>query len=836
MAFKAFTLEQVYEKLAASKERDKSSIQCVECYDRNVYIGTKDATVQHLFLTLGAHGDQSKTREGRARKLGSSSSVTQLRAVPLFNHLLVLWDRCVTALNMFSLEPVPALKKIQHVSLFELCDSSLAAQAACVEMVTSSSRRKVIRIHAVGVDRWEVVKEVPLLQDPVALAVDGTSLCIATSNRYLLCDIQTGSTEELFPHQHSRQHAIVTSVGRGEFLLNGPGFLGMFVMKTGICQRPPLQWPQEVLAAGVCFPYILTLQPQMLSVYSMLDQQHKQTVSLSGAKGLISTSDGALVFTERDVFCLSLVPFEEQIQALVGHEKVEEALLLLDGVQSHRPLESYKELQKAITCLAGFAHFYREDFSEARDLFIKGELDPREIIRLYPGMQLCLGEDFQSHLDQVNKGRDLQVLWQDDRNTFHHYLAFLGDFLRAVRSTEQGLKCSKEVDGALLRLYVELGDTENLLQLVDSPNECSLDQCVPVLEQHNRFFALGFLYESHGLQNDALKTWVKITDGFHKDSSCSDVYGHIVRTLSQLEDKDTVWAFADWTLQRNQEIGVQIFTKRPPDDQFETQNILTFLEKYPLALLSYLEFLIHDLNSEEERYHNRLAVAYVNQTLQEEEETKSDARETRGKLQQMLWDSEFYDISTVYDRVKSTTLHPEKAILLGRAGEHSTALQLLVHEEKDLQAAEVFCCRAAQGQGSHFRQVLLLNLLQIYLSSEALTGAAVDLLNSHPQLFALEKVIQLLPESWSVQLVSPFIVGSLRKTFHQRQMARVQKALAQAELLRHKVMWMQASQTKFRVGKEQKCSVCQRNLVGPQFVRNLQGELMHTSCTGYSAS
>ncbi|XP_051812996.1 transforming growth factor-beta receptor-associated protein 1 isoform X1 [Acanthochromis polyacanthus] len=898
MAFKAFTLEQVFEKLAASKERDKSSIQCVECYDRNVYIGTKDATVQHLFLTLGTHGDQSKTREGRARKLGSSSSVTQLRAVPLFNHLLVLWDRCVTALNMFSLEPVPALKKIQHVSLFELCESSLAAQAACVEMVTSSSRRKVIRIHAVGVDRWEVVKEVPLLQDPVALAVDGTSLCIATSDRYLLCDIQTGSTEELFPHQHSRQHAIVTSVGRGEFLLNGPGFLGMFVMKTGICQRPPLQWPQEVLAAGVCFPYILTLQPQMLSVYSMLDQQHKQTVSLSGAKGLISTSgkpgnidssthagrsytssltncvfcvlfkktspclfqfvliqsiilaptntlqtknksllqDGALVFTERDVFCLSLVPFEEQIQALVGHEKVEEALLLLDGVQSHRPLESYKELQKAITCLAGFAHFYREDFSEARDLFIKGELDPREIIRLYPGMQLCLGEDFQSHLDQVNKGRDLQVLWQDDRNTFHHYLAFLGDFLRAVRGTEQGLKCSKEVDGALLRLYVELGDTENLLQLVDSPNECSLDQCVPVLEQHNRFFALGFLYESHGLQNDALKTWVKITDGFHKDSSCSDVYGHIVRTLSQLEDKDTVWAFADWTLQRNQEIGVQIFTKRPPDDQFETQNILTFLEKYPLALLSYLEFLIHDLNSEEERYHNRLAVAYVNQTLQEEEETKSDARETRGKLQQMLWDSEFYDISTVYDRVKSTTLHPEKAILLGRAGEHSTALQLLVHEEKDLQAAEVFCCRAAQGRGTHFRQVLLLNLLQIYLSSEALTGAAVDLLNSHPQLFALEKVIQLLPESWSVQLVSPFIVGSLRKTFHQRQMARVQKALAQAELLRHKVMWMQASQTKFRVGKEQKCSVCQRNLVGPQFVRNLQGELMHTSCTGYSAS
>lgn len=304
-----------------------------------------------------------------------------------------------------------------------------------------------------------------------------------------------------------------------------------------------------------------------------------------------------LVFTERDIFSLRLVPFEEQIQTLVKHERVEEALLLLDGVQDRRPLDSYKELQKTITCLAGFSHFYQQGFYEARDLFIKGELDPREIIRLYPDMQSCLSEDFKSQLDQGNKGWDLQVLWQEDKNTFHHYLGFLGDFLRAVREIEQGLKCIKEVDCALLRLYVELGDTENLQQLVAFPNECSLDHCVPVLEQHNRFFALGSLYQSHGNDTDAIKTWVKIADGDHKDPSCSDVYGHIVCTLSHLRDRDAVWEFADWTLQRNQEVGVQIFSRRPPDDPIETQDVLALLEKYPLAMLLYLEFLIHGLNS-----------------------------------------------------------------------------------------------------------------------------------------------------------------------------------------------------------------------------------------------
>ncbi|KAK5886518.1 hypothetical protein CesoFtcFv8_017546 [Champsocephalus esox] len=836
MAFRAFKQTHVFEKPSAPKEKDKSSIQCIACCDPHVYIGTKDATVQHLILSSSTDlgSGQSKTREGRARKLGSSNQVTQLRVVPLYNHLLVLWDRSITALNMFSLEPVPGLKKIPHVSLFEVCDSMPSAQAQCVEMVTSSSRRKLIRIHVVGVDRWDVVKEVPLLYDPRALAMDGTSVCVATSDRYLLCDIRTGSSQELFPHNHSRQCVFVTSVGRGEFLLNGPESLGMFVMKTGICQRPPLQWPQEVLAAGVCFPYILTIQPQVLSVYSMVDQQRKQTVSLTGAKGLLSTSDGVLVFTERDIFSLRLVPIEEQIQALVRHERIEEALLLLDGVQGYCPLDSYKELLKAITCLAGFVHFYQEGFSEAKDLFITGELDPREIIHLYPDMQSCLREDFQSQLDQPNKGRDLQVLWQGDRSTFHHYLAFLGDFLRAVKGTELGLRCSKEVDCALLRLYVELGDSENLQQLVALANECRLDQCVPVLEQHNRLFALGSLYQSHGNLIDAIKTWVKIADGFHKDPSCSDVYGHIVRTLSQLQDKDVVWTFSDWTLQKNQEIGVQIFIKCPPDDRFKTQDVLALLEKYPLAMLLYLEFLIYDLNSEESRHHNRLALAYVTEMLQEEEE--ADLRKTREKLQQLLWESKFYDVSTVYETVKSANLHMEEAILLGSAGEHSQALKVLVHQEGDFQAAEAFCCRAAQGRDPQLRQTLLLTLLQIYLSSEDLTSAAVDLLNHNPLVFAAEQILQLLPDSWSVQLVSQFLVGSLRETFHQRRMSRVQKALGQAELMRHKVIWMQASKTTFRLDKGQKCKVCQRDLAEPQFVCNLHGDLMHTNCTDFTSS
>lgn len=47
---------------------------------------------------------------------------------------------------------------------------------------------------------------------------------------------------------------------------------------------------------------------------------------------------------------------------------------------------------------------------------------------------------------------------------------------------------------------------------------------------------------------------MKIVDGLDEDPSCSDVYGHIIVTLSELKDKGTVWKCADWTLQKNPEV------------------------------------------------------------------------------------------------------------------------------------------------------------------------------------------------------------------------------------------------------------------------------------------
>lgn len=57
-----------------------------------------------------------------------------------------------------------------------------------------------------------------------------------------------------------------------------PVFPGMFATVAGISQRAPVRWSENVIGAAVCFPYVVALDDEFITVHSMLDQQQKQTL------------------------------------------------------------------------------------------------------------------------------------------------------------------------------------------------------------------------------------------------------------------------------------------------------------------------------------------------------------------------------------------------------------------------------------------------------------------------------------------------------------------------------------------------------------------------------
>lgn len=52
----------------------------------------------------------------------------------------------------------------------------------------------------------------------------------------------------------------------------------MFATVAGISQRAPVHWSENVIGAAVCFPYVIALDDEFITVHSMLDQQQKQTL------------------------------------------------------------------------------------------------------------------------------------------------------------------------------------------------------------------------------------------------------------------------------------------------------------------------------------------------------------------------------------------------------------------------------------------------------------------------------------------------------------------------------------------------------------------------------
>ncbi|KAG5857316.1 hypothetical protein ANANG_G00018160 [Anguilla anguilla] len=837
MSLKAFTPTLILEKPTTGKERDKSSIQCLEACGRNLYIGGKDSLVQHFVLLdeggSGTEGKGAGIREARRRQLGSRSPVSQLGAVPFLNHLLALSDGSLVALNMFSLEPLPGLRKIRSVSFFRLRWAAASSRPdLVVQLFTASARKRAVSVHSVSVDRWECLREVALPQEPLGLAVDGSCLCVAASDRYFLHDCEGGATIDLFPHDLPKQGIIVDAIGKGEFLLHSPGSLGMFVTSTGVSHRPPIQWLEGVLGAVVHFPYVLTLSSEALHIYSMLDQRLKQTIPQNRAKGLLSTPERVYVFSEREVHSLSPVAMEEQIKALVASERVDEALDFVQGVQSLLSKDTYEVLHRNLTCTVGFVKFYEESFSEAKNLFIKGNLDPREIITLYPEQRL-LCEDFISQHTPVFNAKDLRAL-KEDRATFERYQSFLTNFLREVRWADQSRDCRQDVDGALLKLYVEGESDADLVELLSSANDCVLSTCVPYLAHHKRFYALGLLHQSHGQDDNAIQTWVDIVDGNAPDAVSSVAYEQVVNSLSRQKRGQLIWKFADWALQKSQEVGVQIFTRREEDqDPLEEEEVLSFLKKYPLALVLYLEHLIFTLKSKKERHHTLLAMTYITQVLEVTEKGDGSDRtsnSTRDKLQQFLWKSTLYSTVALQEQIQGTSLHLERAILHGVAGEHRKALQLLVHWEKDLRAAEDYCRTVTSNQPKEFGNSLYHALLDIYLDSPQLATNAADLLNHNAEAFDPVAVLRVLPEAWSMPMVSRFLSEAVRGLVHRRKMGGVERNLAKVEHFRHRCTRTTLTQGMIRVERGQVCQRCGRYLNEPEFMRSLKGELIHTHC------
>lgn len=622
----------------------------------------------------------------------------------------------------------------------------------------------------------------------------------------------------------------------------------MFANAEGVSQRAPVNWSESVIGAAVSFPYVVALDESFITIHSMLDQQLKQTLSFRDGHILQDFEGKVILASTKAVYVLVPLPLERQIQDLLASHRVEEALILTEGAQQNIPKDKFQILHKRILQQAGFIQFGQLQFLEAKEHFRKGQLDVRELISLYP-LLLPASSSFTRCHPPLHEFADLNHLAQGDQEKVLRCKKFLISYLGEVRSTEVANGCREDVDTALLKLYAEQ-DHDSLLDLLASDNACLLADSVPWLEKYHKYFALGLLYHYNSQDSAALQLWIRVVDGDLQDSTRSGLYEYIVDFLCSCSNPDLVWKHADWALAKDPTIGVHIFTKRPVSKdvtELNPEEAITYLGKHSQALLLFLEHLVLERKIKKEKFHTHLAVLYLERVLSLLSEAPADEERlsrARQRLQALLRESNLYRAQFLLGKMENCEqLLLERATLHGKLEENDKALHILVHKLKDFSSAEAFCVWASSCRDSAYQQQLFHLLLEVYLdrslpgkSQAAAAGggelemAAVDLLNRHGEVFDAVRVLHMLPEGWSLQLLRPFLGRAVRTSMHAGRTAQIAVGLAQSENLQLLHDRLKDRKKPIFVSEKKGCHLCHNTFSEPDVVCLPGGAPVHTHC------
>ncbi|KAH7389919.1 hypothetical protein BKA66DRAFT_526746 [Pyrenochaeta sp. MPI-SDFR-AT-0127] len=382
-----------------------------------------------------------------------------------------------------------------------------------------------------------------------------------------------------------------------------------------------------------------------------------------------------------------------------------------------------------------------------------------------------------------------------------------------------------------------------LNELVDKEVEC-FDRAVELLEQFKRLFLLSRLYQSNckasAKAGKVLATWRRIVEG-EEDKGGELVDGeHKVREyLARIRDQSLVEEYGAWLANRNPKLGVQIFADDHSRVKFDpTRAVALLREKAPGAVKEYLEYLV--FGKKHTQYVNELITFYLS-TVITELETNPESRNTlaqtydtyrileppkptyhsfitdnavpaewwqaRLRLLQLLGDNRpatsSYDVKTILDRLQpyEQELVPEMIILNGRQERHQEALKLLTHGLGDFNTAISYCL---YGYSSIFRPITpnslpvpqselpsraeqsrLFNfLLHEFLRIDDLSQRVErtgELLERFAAWFDIADVLAVLPDEWSVDIFSGYLINSLRRLVRDKAESGIVRALSDAQ-------------------------------------------------------
>ncbi|KAG7163431.1 Vam6/Vps39-like protein-like [Homarus americanus] len=493
------------------------------------------------------------------------------------------------------------------------------------------------------------------------------------------------------------------------------------------------------------------------------------------------------------VWCLHSIPINQQIPQLLGEKQFGLALKLVDVWDEDEDAKT--QMQKHIQHLQAIHLFCSKSYPDAMKLFFTLNTDLPFVIGMYPDM---VPEEYRSRLRYpypipALSGADLEQALQA-------LIHFLLEMRHQLCSSDSEARTEDTNDSLV----------QPLLRMRDS--RVSVVEGERVLRHSHKYPELVLLLQTRGLHQRALQLLIR-----HAKRPDSPLCGHqhTVNYLQHLGPQhiDLIFEYGGWVLKSHPEDGLKIFI----GDKSTSGEV----DQLPRPKWGDTTPLLH--NELIHQYRDIVVAPFTSSDPANVEEEKGRRKIVCEKLLKFLNESKYYTAATLLIHFPYDGLHEERAVLLGRLGQHHQALSIYTNTLRDTQAALRYCQKhyTPSGPGSE----LLVSPIDIRSTSgspvmqqQQQAGkpdveTVLELLQNHLHCIDLGQALKVLPDEVTLNLLKPFIHASFN----------LASSTSEELVARQKLKIMLSEYTY--------CAVCSKRFTKHSaFAWYPNGDIVHFSC------
>ena len=845
----------------------------------------------------------------------SKKPVTQIESIPELRIIISLSDGLIHINDFDNLSVVhQIIQKTKGATCFSTSlqtQTTLTGEVQCMLRMCVVVKKKIILLYWKNRNFHEMAKEINLNDQPRTVTWCAESLFVGYKSEYDLIKLTSNPEIEIknLSATGGRQpepiikllHADKVSINRDQntYVLdqNGDPYLNYSITWSDIPANIAEDYPYLVALLPASIVEVRTIEPHLfiqrieLAQMTSNNGKIKTLTKCAGRSGLI------IAASTNDIFAIVAIPIDQQKAQMVTEKHFELALRLanMEHKDSHDSSTRDIELQ--------YAHdlFHKGSYTEALELFFKLDISPLIVIELFPDL---LDKVF-TQPDTSNKSTSSGTNDKQPEERLTALIGYLIQIRRKISSASKSVnstsvnhhrpsidnsqedeytlfnhmkspraleRLKQEVDTTLLKCYLKTTNAlvASLLRLPD--NHCKLQVTEKALIKYHKYNELIILYQSRGLHRRALE----LLKSHFQDSPMSG-YEKTVQYLQHLgqDQLEIICEYARWVLQNDAELGLKIFTADLPEaEQLDRNLVLEFLRhNAPQMEIPYLEHIIHFWNDKTSLFHTTLLLRYrqkVGPLLSQYLESIGDQipcpaghepdelGELRRKLLDFLEISDHYTTQGLPNLLLNEGLCEERAIVVGKLGQHEEALSIFIYVLNNPKRAEEYCLSVYKRRLPNSKDIFLL-LLKMYLqppssfSSNQLkrkmsvssasqlfndssnninfSSKIVKLLNEHGDKIDPLKAIAELPNEFDLVSLKDYLSATFRRKLqegHEREMFR---QLVMAKFYQVQKHWIQLQKAnKIIIDDSTVCQVCSKKIGRSAFARFPNLDLVHYSC------